>query len=230
MQLRLPWARGPTNNPDEENDETNENRNDILQEIEAYGDQIASKLDGQVRIGFQNINGITKSAGLIGAEELEAMNEMNFDLIGMIETNVNWNHDARNYLHSAAHLRFNNTSRCVMSSSRASPNDTYLPGGTAMITQGKFSGRIISRGMDRLGSFTWMAIRGKKDIGVIAFTAWRVEVGMWDVGACRRTWAASAAAAVAGAVGRMGCRIGLVASAALVAPAGFGLLAAVVGS
>ena len=59
MQLRLPWARGPTNNPDEENDETNENRNDILQEIEAYGDQIASKLDGQVRIGFQNINGIT---------------------------------------------------------------------------------------------------------------------------------------------------------------------------
>ena len=92
----------------------------------------------------------------------------------MIETNVNWNHDARNYLHSAAHLRFNNTSRCVMSSSRASPNDTYLPGGTAMITQGKFSGRIISRGMDRLGSFTWMAIRGKKDIGVIAITAYRV--------------------------------------------------------
>ena len=62
---------------------------------------------------------------------------------------------------------------------------------------------------------------------VKAFTAWRVEVGMWDVGACRRTWEASAAAAVAGAVGRMGCRIGLVASAALVAPAGFGLLAAV---
>ena len=67
MQLRLPWARGPTNNPEGENDETNENQNDneILQEIEAYGDQIAPKLEGQLRIGFQNINGITKSAGLI---------------------------------------------------------------------------------------------------------------------------------------------------------------------
>lgn len=121
MQLRLPWARGPTNNPDVENEETNENQNEIeiLQEIEAYGDQIAPKIEGQLRIGFQNINGITKSAGLIGAEELEAMNEMKFDLVGMIETNVNWTHNARNYLHSAASLRFNNTARCVMSNSRA---------------------------------------------------------------------------------------------------------------
>eukprot|EP00956_Cyclotella_meneghiniana_P035211 scaffold112719_cov59-Cyclotella_meneghiniana.AAC.1 len=72
MHFRLPWARGPTNNPDAGNDETNDNQNDneILQEIEAYGDQIAPKIVGQLRIGFQNINGITKSAGLIGAEEL----------------------------------------------------------------------------------------------------------------------------------------------------------------
>ena len=81
MQLRLPWARGPTNNPGERNDEMNDNQNEneTLQEIEAYGDQIAPKIEGQIRIGFQNINGITKSAGLIGAEELEAMNEMKFD-------------------------------------------------------------------------------------------------------------------------------------------------------
>eukprot|EP00956_Cyclotella_meneghiniana_P019743 scaffold34268_cov43-Cyclotella_meneghiniana.AAC.2 len=174
MQLRLPWARGPTNNPDRDNTETEEYQNEILQEIETFGDQITTKLDGQVRIGFQNINGITKANELIGAEELEAMNEMNFDMIGMIETNVNWTHNARNYLHSAASLRFNNTARCVMSSGRASLNDIYLPGGTAMITQGNFSWRVIARGMDHLGSFTWMAIRGKKDIGVIVITAYRV--------------------------------------------------------
>ena len=43
-----------------------------------------------------------------------------------------------------------------------------------MISQGKFSGRVIARGMDTLGSFTWMAIRGKKDTGLIFVTTYRV--------------------------------------------------------
>ena len=91
----------------------------------------------------------------------------------MIETNVNWTHDVRNALHTAAGLRFQNTAWCVMSNTSAK-TEGYLPGGTAMISQGKFSGRVIKRGMDQLGSFTWMAIRGKKDNGIIIITAYRV--------------------------------------------------------
>eukprot|EP00956_Cyclotella_meneghiniana_P039801 scaffold179806_cov47-Cyclotella_meneghiniana.AAC.2 len=99
---------------------------------------------------------------------------MQFDLTGMIETNINWTHDARNHFHTAAGLRFNNTARCVMANTKGNGEEGYLPGGTAMISQGKFSGRVIARGMDTLGSFTWMAIRGKKDTGLIVITAYRV--------------------------------------------------------
>ena len=140
MQLRLPWGRGnPNPNENENNRNENENEIEMLQEIELYGDPIADKLDGLVRIGFQNVNGITKTKELVGMEELEAMNEMKFDLVGMIETNVNWTHDVRNALHTASGLRFNNTARCVMSNTSAK-TEGYLPGGTAMVSQGKFSG------------------------------------------------------------------------------------------
>lgn len=167
MQRRLTsWARTPRVNQEEEKEE-------ILNEIEAYGDLIGPKLEGTVRIGYQNINGIKKSKDMIGVEELEAMREMNLDLVGLSETNYNWDPDARNLLHTAAGLRFNNTARCAMSSCR-SKVEGYLPGGTATISQGKFSGRVMKRGSDSLGSFTWMAVRGKKDIGVIAITAYRV--------------------------------------------------------
>eukprot|EP00956_Cyclotella_meneghiniana_P037463 scaffold139228_cov59-Cyclotella_meneghiniana.AAC.4 len=114
MQLRLPWARGPSNptNREDGNEEIIENEN--LREIPAYGDKIGPKIDGLVRIGFQNVNGITKSNELVGMEELETIQEMHFDLTGMVETNINWTHDARNHFHTAAGLRFNNTARCVI--------------------------------------------------------------------------------------------------------------------
>ena len=102
MQLRLPWVRGPVNPTigEEITEVTNDNEN--LREIPEYGDKLGPKTDGLVRIGFQNINGITKSNELIGMEELESIREMHFDLTGMVETNINWTHDARNHFHTAA--------------------------------------------------------------------------------------------------------------------------------
>ena len=76
MQLRLPWERGPGNpmNREDGNEEIIENEN--LGELPAYGDKIGPKIDGLVRIGFQNVNGITKSNELVGMEELETIQEM----------------------------------------------------------------------------------------------------------------------------------------------------------
>eukprot|EP00956_Cyclotella_meneghiniana_P035675 scaffold116951_cov42-Cyclotella_meneghiniana.AAC.3 len=112
------------------NEEIIENEN--LGELPAYGDKIGPKIDGLVRIGFQNVNGITKSNELVGMEELETIQEMHFDLTGMVETNINWTHDARNRFHSAAGLRFNNTARCVMANTKGNGEEGYLPGGTAI--------------------------------------------------------------------------------------------------
>ena len=37
----------------------------------------------------------------------------------------------------------------------------YLTGGTALVTKGKITGRIIERGSDVMGRFSWIKLNGK---------------------------------------------------------------------
>ena len=42
-----------------------------------------------------------------------------------------------------------------------------------MMTMGKFQGRVLKQGADKLGRFTWTAYRGKKKGGVIVLIIYR---------------------------------------------------------
>ena len=57
---------------------------------------------------------------------------------------------------------------------KAPSDTTYLPGGTAMITRGHTCGRVYQRGADPLGRFTWMALRGRNNTGLLVITGYRV--------------------------------------------------------
>ena len=54
----------------------------------------------------------------------------------------------------AIRMRFGQ-GQLVASLSKTS-KEGYLPVGTAMITQGRVTGRIIKKGIDDMGRFTWM--------------------------------------------------------------------------
>ena len=43
-----------------------------------------------------------------------------------------------------------------------------------MITQGRVTGRIITKGMDDMGRFTWMILKGKNEKKIMIITAYRV--------------------------------------------------------
>ena len=43
-----------------------------------------------------------------------------------------------------------------------------------MITRGRVTGRIIRKGMDDMGRFTWMILKGKNDKHIMIITAYRV--------------------------------------------------------
>ena len=166
MQLRLPWAPRPLPRDDE-------NIPLLHEKIAAYGCKIGKKEKKTYRFAFQNINGITNSRGNIGVEELGSMGDLDIDVLGLAETNINWSHDAKSSFMANASLRFFHATRLAMSSCYTT-KEGYWPGGTAMITKGGVSGRVQQRGADKLGRFSWMALRGRKETGIIAITVYRV--------------------------------------------------------
>ena len=167
IQLRLPWAPRPSTRGSE-NDST-----EYLKNIPSFGKKMQDKEKGTYRFAFQNINGIKTSKEHLGVEEIGNMAKLKIDALGLAETNVNWSHDARSSFLAATYLKFNSSARACMSSCYTH-KEGYWPGGTAMITCGAISGRVQQRGADRMGRFTWMALRGRKESGIIAVTVYRV--------------------------------------------------------
>lgn len=167
MQLRLPWASRPT--PRE-----NTEPEIIHKEIAPFGHRMQKEKEtGIYRLAFQNINGISSTKRLVGEEELGEMMKLKIDVLGLIETNINWSLDAKSSFITAASLRFNKITRLAMSSS-FTVKEGYWPGGTAMVTQGPVCGRVQQRGADKMGRFSWMALRGRRETGVIVITVYRV--------------------------------------------------------
>lgn len=141
--------------------------------IPAFGSTIENKCSNAFRVAFQNVNGMKLGSTHTGAEELDGMKTLGIDLLGLVETNLNWSHDQRTKLSALIKLAFNGAGRSITSST-VSTKEGYLPGGTAMIARGKVIGRCHKSGRDNLGRFTWMALRGRDGIGVLILTAYRV--------------------------------------------------------
>lgn len=61
-----------------------------IKNIEAAGDTLLPKQDSILRIAFQNIHGTTDLRGYAVPSEVEAIEELEIDIIGMAETNRPW--------------------------------------------------------------------------------------------------------------------------------------------
>ena len=149
------------------------NGDKLSQNIPPYGQPLKDKPDNITRIAFQNVNGMKLESEHTGVTELHEMRKMKLDLVGMAETNLYWTQEKKIQLATLARIAFDGTSRCIASSTKAN-SEGYLPGGTAMISQGSISGRCHARGSDEYGRFTWMAFRGRDDSGLLVITAYRV--------------------------------------------------------
>ena len=169
MQLTLPW---PTQRRVDDYFEAPWDQDDIP----AYGGTIGTKAPNAVRLAGHNINGTR--LGLTarpqdGSEEIDAMRSLGIDIMGLVETNTNWSHVARNTLAAMVRLAFGNNGNSVASSAPSTAK-SYLPGGTAMVARGKVAGRVLKRVPDAQGRFSYMSFRGKRDTGIIVITVYRV--------------------------------------------------------
>jgi hypothetical protein len=142
-------------------------------EIQPYGSSIYEKDENIFRAALQNIRGLSNSSDNIALEEIDAMVRLDIDLLCMNEINLPMTLERQLQLSTALQLRF--TGSRSVTSSMTTKETGYLPGGTAMITQGPISGRVYRRGSDHLGRFTWMAFRGRDGTGIIAIDGYRVS-------------------------------------------------------
>ena len=143
-----------------------------LEEITAFGGNSDSKLDNNLRFAFQNVNGLRLESSGDRSELAMTIETLGIDIFGMAETNIHWNQEKTAVLSSLLQLVFG-TGQIATSSSRTN-GDGYLPGGTALIARGCSTGRICHRRGDRMGRFSYMALRGAEGCGVLFISAYRV--------------------------------------------------------
>ena len=144
----------------------------IKEEIPAFGGEINSKLENSMRFAFQNVNGLSIGSTQEGSELALVIESLGIDVLGMAETNINWNQDRRTQLLSLLQMVFGNGQ--IATSSSQSGTDGYQPGGTALVAHGCSAGRISCRRGDRMGRYSYMALRGKDGCGVLVISAYRV--------------------------------------------------------
>lgn len=123
-----------------------------------------------IRIGYQNIHGITWKEGL--PTEIEAMEDLGVDIMGMTETNCPWTPQSK--AEYDVHMKqVFGTSRTLYGSAPGGTGN-YQPGGTLLTINGHTTGRIAQSGTDPWGRFCWYQLRGRRDEGVLIICAYRV--------------------------------------------------------
>ena len=140
--------------------------------IPAFGADIKHKGNESFRLATQNVNGFRFDSPRVGVQETDAIEQLGLDIFGLTETNINWTNNAKLQLNTLANLSQGHAR--TIAGSAPWPTEGYQPGGTAMIAQGRVAGRIWKRDADSLGRFTYMALQGRDDTGIIIFNVYRV--------------------------------------------------------
>ncbi len=142
--------------------------------IEPSGDPLLDRTDsdGLIRIAYQNINGL-HNTGFQLPTEIEAIESMGIDIMGMSETNCPWTPKSKSEFNTMMNQRFQ-SSRTSYSSAPPTTQSRYQPGGNLLTITGHTTGRIESTGSDPWGRFCWYRLRGRRDEGVVIITAYRV--------------------------------------------------------
>ena len=142
--------------------------------IEAVGDTLQLKGSNILRIAFQNIHGVSDLRGHAVPSELEAMEELHIDVMGMAETNKPWTPRQR-AIYDAYMQNIFHTSRTLYTAAKTADHTTnYQPGGNLLTVNGSVTSRIDGRGTDKWGRFGWYTFQGKRDEGVLVIVAYRV--------------------------------------------------------
>ena len=142
--------------------------------IDAVGDTLTAKTNSTLRLAFQNIHGASDLRGWPIPSEVEAMEELEIDIMGMAETNKPWTLQQKALYDAYMQKRFRTSRTNYTAAPNEERNKTYQPGGNLLTANGEITARIDGRGSDKWGRFCWYTFQGKRDEGVLIIVAYRV--------------------------------------------------------
>ena len=130
--------------------------------IPAIGSPWENPPEGAARVYFGNKNGI-----YINDDGAEIMNDLNFldtgnTMVAMFaEPNIDWTFPGARRAFSRYVRRAWEHVRIVTSCSGRPSARGFLVGGTALLVQGRWTGRVSETGQDAFGRWTWATVEGK---------------------------------------------------------------------
>ena len=141
--------------------------------IPPTGDPLIARSPLTIRVAYQNIRGISER-GLQLPDEIEAIDTLELDIMGMSETNRPWHPHQKSLYDQMMTTLFRQCRTIYTAAPSHDRSSQYQPGGNLLTVNGRTTGRIMSHGLDWLGRFCWVALRGHRDEGVLLITAYRV--------------------------------------------------------
>ena len=141
--------------------------------IEPSGDPLQRRKtsDKYIRLAYQNIRGVSRTGHV--NTEIEAIQDLGLDIMGMSETNCPWTIQSKAEYDLMMREMFQQ-SRTLYSSAPSLTTGSYQPGGTLLTVNGRTTGRISLSGTDPWGRFCWCRLRGWRDEGILLISAYRV--------------------------------------------------------
>jgi hypothetical protein len=135
--------------------------------LDKFGDMITLKGKHSLRIGFQNIGGLSNTKKSIKDDILRlGVGKFDFDIFGLSELNVNWSViPEEDRLYSRAKFWWESPNITTAHNYNSLSREKQQFGGSALINIGKASHRICGKGMDKtkLGRWVWVRYRGKSN-------------------------------------------------------------------
>jgi len=166
----------PTTTPDRTNNTpTTTNNND---QSAKYTTTLPAKEPQTARLIYNNVNSLKTDCPAELHTTLVSLLEHDPTIIGLIETNRNWqNHDKtikplRTHINALQDTKATKiaTAHCPETHTKA---NIYQPGGVAQLTLKPIQPRVQEVGSDKLGRWTWQAIRLNGERLLIVMTAYR---------------------------------------------------------
>ncbi len=146
----------------------------LIKNIEAVGDPLLPKQDSILRIAFQNIHGTTDLHGCAVPSEVEAIEELDIDIMGMAETNRPWSSHQKSLYDAYMTKRFRSSKTLYTAAPTIGHDTQYQPGGNLLTANGEITSRINGSGTDKMGRFCWNTLQGRRNEWVLVIVAYRV--------------------------------------------------------
>ena len=166
---------GEGNKQQEDRQQNEDSKEKDEKDEEWWGDKMEEKQKGTMRLFFQNVNGIKydQLGGEMGWYG-HYMAEHEIDILGVAEHNIDNCSPSVVLAMRQALQRIERNFSLTIGGTTTKMETRYKPGGTLMVARGNVRGRIMERGSDKLGRWTYMRIRGKQGKSLWVLTVYQV--------------------------------------------------------